>query len=146
MPAETSTKTPLLKDQLCFALYATSRAFTKVYAPLLKDMGVTYPQYLILLVLWEKGPQTIHKLAKELEIEGATATPLIKRMETLGLVTRERCKEDERRVLAKLTDLGESYREKSVGIPTDLGCAVNVSEAQAKKLLTELNAIRATLD
>ncbi|MEM7445435.1 MAG: MarR family transcriptional regulator [Pseudomonadota bacterium] len=109
-------------------------------------MGITYPQYLVLLVLWEAGPLPVQHIADKLEIEGATATPLIKRMEAIGLVTRTRSAEDERRVLVGLTDKGETYRHKSVDIPERLGCIVNLSDSQAGKLLQELNAIRHGLD
>ena len=142
MPDGTAPETPLLQDQLCFALYATSRAFTKAYAELLGDLGVTYPQYLTLLVLWQHGELPVQQIAEKLEIESATATPMIKRMESLGLVTRTRSEKDERSVLVALTQKGESLRQKAQDIPQRLGCAVNVKDGQAKKLMKELNAIR----
>ncbi|WP_299410801.1 MarR family transcriptional regulator [uncultured Roseobacter sp.] len=142
MPDGNHSPSPLLRDQLCFALYATSRAFTKVYADLLKDIGITYPQYLVLLVLWEQGPLTVQSVARELEIESPTATPLIKRMEAMGLVKRTRCIDDERRVLVSLTDKANSYRDIAARIPERLGCAVKVTDAQAGQLLTELTKIR----
>lgn len=145
MPTDNSNETPLLRDQLCFALYATSRAFTKLYASLLEELGVTYPQYLVLLVLWEKGPLPILQIAGELEIEGATATPLIKRMESLGLVSRDRSAKDERRVVVSLTENGENLRKKSCVIPEQLGCAAGIDEKQAQKLLHEINAIRGSV-
>lgn len=140
MPEEKSA--PLLQEQLCFALYATSRAFTKVYAKLLADMGVTYPQYLVLLALWETDGLTVQKIADRLEIEGATATPLIKRMEKLNLVSRQRCAEDERRVLVRLTDLGQSHRQKAMAIPEALGCISQLSTERANRLIADLNEIR----
>lgn len=142
MPDGSNTQTPLLQDQLCFALYATSRAFTKAYGELLKDLGVTYPQYLVLLVLWQHGELLVQQIADKLEIEGATATPLIKRMQAMGLVDRERSKIDERAVIVSLTAKGNSLREKAADIPERLGCAVNVDNDQAQKVLKELNAIR----
>ena len=146
MPNSDDVDTPHLSNQLCFALYATSRAFTKIYAQLLKDMGVTYPQYLVLLILWEKGDLTVQKIADELEIESATATPLIKRMEKLGLVTRTRSTEDERRVVVRQTQRADRFREQAKSIPHQLGCAVNVTESQALKLLNELNTIRENIE
>ena len=142
MPDGNQPETPLLRKQLCFALYATSRAFTKVYAELLKEMGITYPQYLVLLVLWEQGPQTVKSIARELEIEGPTATPLVKRMEAMGLVSRTRSEEDERHVVVAPTTKADSYREMAAAIPERLGCAVNVTDDKAGKLLSELTKIR----
>ncbi len=142
LPDGTTPKTPLLQDQLCFALYATSRAFTKAYSDLLADLGVTYPQYLTLLVLWQHGELPVQQIAEKLEIEGATATPMIKRMESMGLLTRTRSEKDERSVVVSLTDKGEALRKTALDIPKRLGCAVNVKDGQAKKLMKELNAIR----
>ncbi|GGX71116.1 MarR family transcriptional regulator [Tateyamaria omphalii] len=142
MPDGSTPQAPLLQDQLCFALYATSRAFTKAYADLLGDLGVTYPQYLTLLVLWQHGDLAVQQIAEKLEIEGATATPMIKRMETLGLVTRTRSKKDERSVVVSLTDAGKALRDKAGDIPERLGCIVNVDGDQAQRLIKELNAIR----
>lgn len=105
-------------------------------------MGVTYPQYLVLLVLWQHEELLVQQIADALEIEGATATPLIKRMETMGLVTRERSKKDERAVVVSLTAKGDALREKASSIPERLGCAVNVGPEQAQRLINELNAIR----
>lgn len=145
MEQSKDSKTPRIQDQLCFALYTTSRAFTKTYATLLEEMGVTYPQYLVLLVLFEKENQTIQQIADDLKIESATATPLIKRMEALGLVTRQRSVEDERRVLVSLTQKGLNYRNQTMEIPEKLGCLANISEPQAQELIKELNEIRAQL-
>jgi DNA-binding MarR family transcriptional regulator len=137
-----SNETPLLRYQLCFALYATSRAFTKIYASLLAEMGITYPQYLVLLILWEENGLTIQKIADRLELEGATTTPLIKRMEAQGLLTRQRSAEDERKVLVHLTERGESFRGRAAEIPNALGCAVGVESEESEKLRRELNEIR----
>lgn len=142
MPGGMTSKTPLLQDQLCFALYAASRAFTKAYTELLGDLGVTYPQYLTLLVLWQHGELPVQQIAEKLEIEGATATPMVKRMESQGLISRTRSEKDERSVVVSLTDKGEVLRKKALDIPKLLGCAVNVKDGQAKKLMKELNAIR----
>jgi MarR family transcriptional regulator, organic hydroperoxide resistance regulator len=143
--AAENTDTPRLHEQLCFALYATSRAFTKLYGGLLAEMGITYPQYLVLLVLWEEDGLTVNHIADRLEIEGATATPLIQRMEKLGLVTRHRSSEDERCVLVSLTKTANSYRERARQIPQALGCAAGVSPLEAKRILDDLNRIRANI-
>lgn len=134
-----------LADQLCFALYSTSRAITKQYATLLSDMGITYPQYLSLLALWEKDGLTVHELARLLELEGATTTPLVKRLEKLGLVRRERSTEDERRVHVFLTKKGRSFREKALGVPEALGCALDMDAKRAIQLIKQMHRIKNAL-
>ena len=135
-----------LEHQLCFALYSTSRAITKQYAILLKEMGVTYPQYLTLLVLWQQDNILVQELAAKLEVDGATATPLVKRMEKLGLVTRQRGVEDERRVYISLTETGKALYEKALDIPHGLGCAIGVSADTAKNIMTEMKEIKDFID
>lgn len=135
----------LLNNQMCFALYATSRAITKKYAELLADLGLTYPQYLTLLALWEHDGKGVHELAQKLEIEGATMTPLLQRMEKLGFVTRKRGTEDERRVNVFLTEKGKALRAKALSVPSALGCAMGVDDAQAQAVIFELSKIRASL-
>jgi len=134
-----------LNKQLCFALYATSRAFTKTYGKLLHDLGVTYPQYLSLLALWESDGLTVQELAAKLEIEGATATPLVQRLEKLGLVDRKRDTKDERRVHILLTIKGKSLRKKALLVPPALGCAVNISNQEADAMIAQLNQLRTSL-
>lgn len=134
-----------LNKQLCFALYATSRAFTKTYGTLLDDLGVTYPQYLSLLALWESDGLTIQELAAKLEIEGATATPLVQRLEKLGLVDRKRDTKDERRVHILLTTKGKNLRKKALLVPPALGCAVNISNDEANSMIDNLNQLRSNL-
>lgn len=135
----------LLKNQLCFALYATSRAFTKQYSVLLEDLGVTYPQYLSLLALWEKDGLNIQELASVLELEGATVTPLVQRLEKLGLVDRVRDVEDERRVNIVLTKSGREAKVKAQSIPPAMSCAAEVSEAEAQSMIEQLNKLRNNL-
>lgn len=132
----------LLQDQLCFALYSTSRAITRQYSRLLAELGLTYPQYLAMLVLWEGDGITIQTMASRLELEGATTTPLIQRLEKLGLLTRQRSSEDERRVLIFLTDAGSALYEQAVGIPAAIQCAVGVDEKSALSLIKACNRIR----
>lgn len=134
-----------LNKQLCFALYATSRAFTKTYNTLLDDLGVTYPQYLSLLALWETDGLTIQELAAKLEIEGATATPLVQRLEKLKLVDRKRDTQDERRVHIFLTTKGKSLRKKALLVPPALGCAVDISNDDAQSMIAKLNELRTNL-
>lgn len=134
-----------LNKQLCFALYATSRAFTKTYNTLLDDLGVTYPQYLSLLALWESDGLTVHELAFKLEIEGATATPLVQRLEKLELVDRKRDTKDERRVHIFLTKKGKALRKKALLVPPALGCAINMSAKEAEAMIVTLNQLRTNL-
>src|SRR6187200_2501718 len=107
MPPKLTTDQALLLDnQLCFALYSTSLAMTKLYKPLLEELGLTYPQYLAMLVLWEAEPRSVRELGEELGLDSGTLSPLLKRLESLGLVERRRSAEDERRVEVFLTGAG----------------------------------------
>ena len=145
MPEKTDKPIVLLDQQLCFALYATSRAFTKVYADLLADLDLTYPQYVAMLVLWERDGLSVQEIADRLELEGATATPLIQRLEKLGLVSKKRSAKDERRLDVFLTEKGKAMRLRAQDVPERLGCAVGVSDAKAALLLDELKALRASM-
>ncbi len=109
-----------LKNQLCFPLYAASRMTTKLYAPLLDKLNITYPQYLVLLVLWEKGKQTVREIGNQLFLESNTLTPLLKRMEEKGLIERKRSLRDERNVLVALKEKGIALKEEASCIPTQL--------------------------
>lgn len=131
---------------MCFALYSTSRAFTKQYSILLEEMGITYPQYLTLMVLWQKDGILIQEIASNLEIEGATATPMVQRLEKLGLVTRVRSQEDERRVNVFLTEKGRSFYKKALSIPESLGCITGVDAKLARRLIDELNTIKLNME
>ncbi len=107
----------LLDRQLCFALYSTSLAMTKAYKPMLDELGLTYPQYLVMLVLWEHERLTVSELGNRLALDSGTLTPLLKRLEGAGLVSRRRDAEDERRVLVAFTEAGCKLRQSAVGIP-----------------------------
>lgn len=102
-----------LEDQLCFSLYATSMAINRLYKPLLDQLGITYPQYLVLNTLWEEDGRTVGAIAERLALESSTVTPLIKRLEAASLVTRRRQADDERRVLVSLTDRGRAMEQDS---------------------------------
>src|SRR5262245_14520538 len=104
-----------LDQQFCFALYSTSLAMTKVYKPILSELGLTYPQYLVMLVLWEHGELAISELGARLTLDSGTLTPLLKRLESAGLVLRERDAKDERRVLVSLTESGRALRASAAG-------------------------------
>ncbi|MEY9838195.1 MarR family winged helix-turn-helix transcriptional regulator [Streptacidiphilus sp. EB103A] len=117
----------LLDDQLCFALYAASRAVTHRYRPLLETLGLTYPQYLALLVLWEHGTVPIKDIGTALQLDYGTLTPLIKRLEASGLVRRERLPEDERTVQVSLTEQGHELRERALQVPAAIGDAMGLN-------------------
>ena len=115
-----------IEDQLCFALYRASRAIIRAYAPLLEPLGLTYPQYLVMLVLWEHKQLSVKDIGGFLSLDSATLTPILKKLEDLGLVIRERSKEDERVVNITLSDKGRELRKEATGIPMDLACRVGV--------------------
>lgn len=119
-PTEVRTRegSQLLDDQLCFALYAASRAVTARYRPLLDALGLTYPQYLVMLVLWEQDSISVRDLGNALQLESSTLSPLLKRLEAGGLLRRERRAEDERSVALRLTEAGAQLREKARTVPS----------------------------
>lgn len=106
-----------LENQICFPLYVASRMITRAYQPLLDELGITYPQYLVLLVLWEKDAQTVNEIAQSLYLNTNTITPLLKRMEKMEVITRTRSKADERKVLIELTEAGKNMKAKAYCIP-----------------------------
>jgi DNA-binding MarR family transcriptional regulator len=106
-----------LDDQLCFALYAASRSVTQLYRPLLEKLGLTYPQYLVMLVLWERGPTTVKDLTEALQLDYGTLSPLLKRLQVADLVERRRRSDDERSVLVALTPAGEELKAQAGSIP-----------------------------
>ena len=114
----------LLDNQLCFRLYTASRLLTQAYHPLLSAYGLTYPQYLVLLVLWEKDAQPVNDIAKRLYLETNTVTPLLKRMEAEGILTRTQGKRDARQMIVQLTQKGRLLREKLTDVPMNIGRAV----------------------
>lgn len=115
-----------LDNQLCFALYGAANRMTRLYRPMLDALGLTYPQYLAMLVLWEASPRTVGALGEALDLDSSTLTPLLKRLEAGGLVTRDRDPEDERRVIVALTDQGRALRDQAVSIPEKLFCALDM--------------------
>ncbi len=119
-----------LDNQLCFLLYSASRSMTRSYRPLLDELGLTYPQYLVMLVLWEARGEgvSIGEIGDSLMLDTGTLTPLIKRLEQSGLLVRRRSAEDERRVEVFLTEQGESLRSQAEQVPIKLTCALDVSE------------------
>ncbi|MFD5497048.1 MarR family winged helix-turn-helix transcriptional regulator [Streptomyces sp. GDS52] len=128
----------LLDEQLCFALYAAQRAVTAAYRPLLDELGLTYPQYLVLLVLWERGETTVKELASALRLDYGTMSPLLKRLEGAGLVRRERATHDERSVLIACTGRGEELRERAALVPGALLTTTGLTGAEVARLREEL--------
>ena len=114
-----------LENQLCFPLYAASRLTTQLYGPILKELNITYPQYLVLLVLWQKGNQTVNEICQSLYLESNTITPLLKRLEEKEIITRSRSQKDERIVNISLTENGISLKNKALEIPEQIYCSIN---------------------
>lgn len=131
----------LLEEQACFALYAASRAVTDVYRPLLTDLDLTYPQYLVLLVLWERDGQPVKQIGAALQLDYGTVSPLLKRLETRGLVTRQRQADDERSVVVSLTPEGIAMRERAAAIPPVIGCALGLDDEGRRNLIELLRAV-----
>jgi DNA-binding MarR family transcriptional regulator len=128
----------LLDDQLCFALYAASRAVTQLYRPLLAELGLTYPQYLVMLVLWEKGTTTVKGLAEALQLDYGTLSPLLKRLAAAGLVERRRRTDDERSVEVSLTTAGRELKARADCVPQEIVDAYGLDAAQFEALRTTL--------
>ncbi|MFE7929990.1 MarR family winged helix-turn-helix transcriptional regulator [Streptomyces sp. NPDC057456] len=136
--APTADGTLLLDEQLCFALYAAQRAVTAAYRPLLDELGLTYPQYLVLLVLWERGETTVKELATALRLDYGTMSPLLKRLEAAGLVRRERSARDERSVLVACTGRGEELKGRAERVPGTLLATTGLETAEVTRLREEL--------
>ncbi len=134
-----------LDQQMCFALYSTSLAMTKLYKPLLAELGLTYPQYLVLLVLWDHDGVSVSSLRESLFLDYNTLTPLVKRLETQGLLNRRRSGEDERQVLVYLTEQGRTLKQRAVGVPKRISSASGCSLAELDELKDQLNALRKRL-
>ena len=134
-----------LDQQLCFALYSSSLAMTKLYKPLLAPLGLTYPQYLALLVLWERDGLAVGELGERLFLDSGTLTPLLKRMEAAGWIRRERAVEDERRVLMSLTAEGRALRPKARRIPLQLAEATRCDARELASLVQRLQELRTQL-
>ncbi len=134
-----------LDNQLCFALYSASLTMTKIYKPLLAKLGLTYPQYLVLLVLWERDERTVSDIGEKLFLDSGTLTPLLKRLETLELISRNRSAEDERRVLISLTAAGKLLRKQAVDVPKEIMCATRCSVSELTALTKQLVELRGAL-
>jgi DNA-binding MarR family transcriptional regulator len=137
---------PLLEDQLSFALYAASRAVVTAYQPFLAPLGLTYPQYLVMLCLWEKDGVTVSHLGERLHLDSGTLTPLLKRMETQKLLARKRDKEDERKVLVHLTASGKKLSAKAPAVMSGIFCSLGSNLDEIVRLRTSLKKLIARLN
>ena len=135
----------LLDNQLCFALYSASLAMTRLYKPLLDELGLTYPQYLAMLVLWEQDGVMVSELGDRLSLDSGTLTPLLKRLEAAGLVQRARSSEDERRVLVSATAAGRKLRARALKVPACLLRATGCTVSELVTLTQQIQAVRARL-
>jgi DNA-binding MarR family transcriptional regulator len=134
-----------LDKQLCFALYSASLAMTKVYKPLLAPLGLTYPQYLVMLALWEHDGQSVSALGDKLALDSGTLTPLLKRLETQGRLSRERDADDERRVIVRLTPSGRQLKVEARRIPQEIGRASGCELSEIMDLTRQLTTVRDAL-
>ena len=155
MPAKRSTAQPVdapasnslvLDEQLCFTVYSTMLSLNKVYRGLLRDLDLTYLQYLVMLVLWEKDEINVSEICTRLSLETTTLTPLLKRLEARGLIQRVRSPRDERQVIVSLTAGGRALRAKAQGLPGCVAQAMELSPDQIGALRTQLLGLRASLD
>jgi DNA-binding MarR family transcriptional regulator len=142
-PASSESPVEILRldNQLCFALYGAANRMTRLYRPILDALGLTYPQYLAMLVLWEQSPRTVGALGDALDLDSSTLTPLLKRLEAGGLVERRRDPDDERRVIVALTEKGEALRDQAASVPEKLFCALNMPLAELTTLRERLKTV-----
>ena len=136
----------LLGNQVCFAVYSTAHAFNRFYKPLLERLGLTYPQYLVMLVLWEQDGLPVKEIGERLFLDSGTLTPLLKRLETAELIKRTRSTEDERQVLIALTSKGETLREKARAVPQSILAASACSIGELVTMKNEIVALRDRLN
>ena len=134
-----------LDEFLCFAVYSAGHAFTRVYKPLLDKLGLTYPQYLVMVVLWEEDSQTVGSLADRLFLESSTLTPLLKRLEGMDLISRNRDRTDERVVRIALTKAGTDLREQAKAVPDCIVDASGMRAEEVKQLQKQIKSLRASL-
>lgn len=147
-PALCASDTDFLRldQQVCFPLYAASNALTRAYRPVLAPLDLTYPQYLVMLVLWERDGLSVGELGQRLRLDSGTLTPLLKRMEAAGLVNRQRATDDERRVEIALTAQGKALREQAKAVPPQMLCAMGLSLEDLKILKAGLETLLDRLD
>ncbi|KRP95175.1 MarR family transcriptional regulator [Bradyrhizobium yuanmingense] len=135
-----------LDNQICFAIYSATHAFNRVYKPLLDRLGLTYPQYLVMLVLWERDDVPVKEIGEKLFLDSGTLTPLLKRLEAAHLVRRTRSREDERQVLIALTPQGHALKEKARSVPQSILAASDCSVSELVAMKDEIVALRDRLN
>jgi MarR family transcriptional regulator, organic hydroperoxide resistance regulator len=135
-----------LDNQICFAVYSTAHAFNRVYKPLLDRLGLTYPQYLVMLALWERDDVPVKDLGERLFLDSGTLTPLLKRLEASGMIKRTRSTDDERQVLIALTPHGQALRDKAKAVPQSILAASDCSVAELLAIKDEIVALRDRLN
>nr|WP_298935659.1 MarR family transcriptional regulator [uncultured Dyadobacter sp.] len=139
--AESNTEPLKLENQLCFPLYVASRLVTQCYQPVLEELGLTYPQYLVLMTLWETDCVTVSVLSKRLYLQSNTLTPLLKRMQEMGLVNRDRSRQDERSVIISLTAKGKELEEQAPKIRDQLTDSIDMTVSEAEQLKSLLHKL-----
>lgn len=142
----TSPSALRLDDFLCFAVYSAGHAFNRLYRPLLDQLGLTYPQYLAMVALWEADDITVGDLGRRLGLESSTLTPLLKRLQAMDLVRRERDPDDERQVRIRLTPKGRALEQPACAVPAELSAASGIGPEEYAKIRGGLDALRAALD
>lgn len=135
-----------LETQLCFALYATQLSMSKLYRRLLKRLDLTYPQYLVMLVLWQEDHLTVSRIGERLSLDSATLTPLLKRLENAEFVTRQRMREDERQVEISLTQTGRALRQQASSVSVEVERASGCTHQEIKGLRDQLQRLKKQLD
>lgn len=145
-PARKSDNSLTLNSFLCFAVYSASHAFNRVYKPLLDKLGLTYPQYLLMVALWEQDDQTVGALGEKMFLESSTLTPLIKRLESIGLLARTRDPRDERQVRVRLSARGSALRERAIDVPPCILDASGLKPEDLHRLTAEISALRSALE
>ena len=146
MKRSTNISDITLDDRLCVALYTASRAMTARYRPILAELSLTYPQYLVMVALWENAPLTISEVGDRLNLESSTLSPLVKRLESMGLLKRRRNPNDERSVTLELTKQGDAMRLRADGVPHQISAAVGLSEAKQRELVGQLRKLANELE
>lgn len=142
VPASAKAELPEIEHLLCFSIYSTGLAFNQLYRPLLEKIGLTYPQFLVMVALWSQEGRTVKELGEVLFLDSSTLTPLLKRLEAAGLIRRSRNPEDERQVLLSVTEQGNSLRDAAAEVACAVREAVGISAETAQALQASLGAIR----
>lgn len=141
--SDVDTAKPMkLDDFLCFSIYSANHAFNRIYKPLLEALELTYPQYLVMVILWQKDDQNVGSIGEKLFLESSTLTPLLKRLETVGLLRRIRDAGDERQVRIQLTDMGRALEEKAKSVPDAICNATGLTEDALRSLKNEITNVR----